>query len=51
MHLIFNLKYCVTKMYTNLELQERISTVVDLGTIIDEGLDIFISKLQEKADN
>ena len=25
--------------------------VVDLGTIIDEGLDIFISKLQEKAES
>ena len=28
-----------------------IPTVVDLGTIIDEGLDIFISKLQEKAES
>ena len=25
--------------------------VVDLGTIIDEGLDIFITKLQEKAES
>ena len=28
-----------------------VPTVVDLGTIIDEGLDIFISKLQEKAES
>ena len=28
-----------------------IPTVVDLGTIIDEGLDIFITKLQEKAES
>ena len=28
-----------------------IPTVVDLGTIIDEGLDIFIGKLQEKAES
>lgn len=28
-----------------------IPTVVDLGTIIDEGLDIFIEKLQEKAES
>ena len=28
-----------------------IPTVVDLGTIIDEGLDIFINKLQEKAES
>ena len=28
-----------------------IPTVVDLGTIIDEGLDLFITKLQEKAES
>lgn len=28
-----------------------IPTVVDLGTIIDEGLDLFIAKLQEKAES
>ena len=28
-----------------------VPTVVDLGTIIDEGLDIFITKLQEKAES
>ena len=28
-----------------------VPTVVDLGTIIDEGLDIFIGKLQEKAES
>ena len=28
-----------------------VPTVVDLGTIIDEGLDIFIEKLQEKAES
>ncbi len=28
-----------------------VPTVVDLGTIIDEGLDLFITKLQEKAES
>ena len=28
-----------------------VPTVVDLGTIIDEGLDLFIGKLQEKAES
>ena len=45
------MKISVTRTYTNLESQEHIPTVVDLGTIIDEGLDIFIGKLQEKAES
>lgn len=32
-------------MHINLELQEYIPAVMNLGTIIDEGLEIFIEKL------
>ena len=38
-------------MYTDLELQERIPTVVELATLVSDGIDIFIGRLQEKAES
>ena len=38
-------------MYTDIQLQERISTVVELAILVSDGIDIFIDRLQEKAES
>ena len=35
--------------YTDLELQERIPTVVETAVLVNDSLDLFIGKLQEEA--
>lgn len=39
------------KLTPTVELQERTSTVVELATLVSEGIDIFIERLQEKAES
>ena len=38
-------------MYTDIQLQERISTVVELAILVSDGIDIFIDRFQEKAES
>lgn len=45
------MKISVTRTYTNLELQERISTVVDLASITNDCINLFIENLQQKAES
>ena len=49
---LFNfLLYGLQKLTPTYELQKLTPTVVELATLVSDGIDIFIDRLQEKAES